>query len=86
MINKRLTNKEYNKLRNIRLRKLSSFLYPIFLLLSKILNLSYDFFLLNLRHKKPKVYSIYVCDQEIYETIQIEGNLRKFDRSGVASD
>ena len=56
------------------------------MLLSKILNLSYDFFLLNLRHKKPKVYSIYVCDQEIYETIQIEGNLRKFDRSGVASD
>ena len=44
------------------------------------------FFLLNLREKKPKVYSIQVSDQEIYETIQIEGNLRKFDHSGVASD
>ena len=50
------------------------------------MNLSYDFFLLNLRQKKPKVYSIQVNDQEIYETIQIEGNLRKFDHSGVASD
>jgi hypothetical protein len=50
------------------------------------LNLSYDFFLLNLREKKPKIYFTQVSDQEIYETIQIEGNLRKFDRSGVESD
>ena len=50
------------------------------------MNLSYDFFLLNLRERNPKIYSTQVSDQEIYETIQIEGNLRKFDRSGVASD
>ena len=86
MINKRLTDAQYNKVRNIQKRKLSIRLYPFFLLLSKILNLSYDFFLLNLREKKPKIYSIQVSDQEIYETIQIEGNLRKFDRSGVESD
>jgi len=85
-INQRLTDAQYNKVRNIRKRKLSRFLYPLFFLLSKIMNLSYDFFILNLREKKPTLLSTQVSDQEIYETIQIEGNLRKFDKSGYVSD
>jgi hypothetical protein len=61
-------------------RFLSDALYPMYRFLAFLLDTSRDFYIMNLREKHPKFYSVRKSIFLSYEDVQIEGNIRKLNR------
>jgi len=61
-------------------RFLSDALFPAYKLLAFLLNFSRDFYVIKLKEKHPRIYSVRKSVFFGYEDIQIEGNIRKLDR------
>ena len=80
------SDSEYVKLRNLKYRTLSSSIYPIFKLFSKITKISLDFFVIDLREKNPELFTLNRCDKSLYKKIQIEANIRKLDRGKTGKE
>ena len=77
----KFSDREYDKLRNIRQRIIRGKFYKLFRLLAKILNFSYDFFILDLREPEPKIFTLNNRNFEFYKSVQIEANKRKLDNN-----
>lgn len=77
--NSLLTKRQYQKVRNIRKRNRQVFLYPIYKLLSTILERSLDFFILDLKKVDPPLYYLQQSEYDVYRKVQISANVQKLN-------
>lgn len=73
----RMSDRDFEKARNARWRKVSKWLRPAYRALARIIEPSLDFFVLDLTRAKPVLYSVHATDYARYEEVQIEANIRK---------
>ncbi len=81
-LNFKIDDKSYKEIRRIDSRMRSKKLYWFYNILKNILKYSDDFFILNLKENKPKIYLLAKNNTKFsYEEIQTEANVRKLDHT-----